>query len=600
MSLRARLTLLITSLVAAAVFTVAVIHLQGLLGSRIGQAVERSNAMAQIVKREVLSRASARMAALGETPADYDTRTTIWARAIAEDIEMPQLLTETLATSPGIVEISVLGPDDRILASSRAGLVGKAGRHREDLRRLAALNFAAQVMALRYSDAEYESIAVLGELGRRKAIFTIQVLTPISLLSEYMRGELLTTSRVMLLVLLLSSLVAYVTAQLAYRPLTRLSQAIDRIATGEPSSDERPFSTAREYALVQEKLRILGEQFRGAQAGAVDLRGSVQQLLAKMETATLLFDRKGRLTMSSPVAERMLARDRQELHNSSFEDLFPELPPHAFEARVRGLTVGSLRVDLDPLPGGGAMVRLSDPEGRQLLESQLSVSSRVAAISRLTSRVAHEIKNPLNAISLQFELLRALFGEKIPEARPRMDDLLAEIQRLDRVVRTFLDFTRPIQLESEAFDLRQVVQGLNSLIAVEAHAQGVEIACDVPGNEVVVRGDEALLRQAVLNVVRNAMEAMPNGGTLRMRVENDDDAVLVVEDTGVGIPAENREKIFQLYFSTKDQGSGIGLAMTFRAVQLHNGVLEVESEPGKGTSIRIRLPQMNRKEAVAV
>jgi signal transduction histidine kinase len=165
------------------------------------------------------------------------------------------------------------------------------------------------------------------------------------------------------------------------------------------------------------------------------------------------------------------------------------------------------------------------------------------------------------------------------------------IQRLDRVVKSFLDFTRPVELKVEEFDFGRLVAELAGLVRLDAEAQGIQVICDT-ADEVVVRGDRDLLKQALLNVVVNGLQASSSGGTLELRLEGTDDGWLVrIKDHGAGIPEDIRPQIFQLYFSTKGgKGSGIGLAMTFQAVQLHGGTIDVVSGVGQGTEFRILMP----------
>jgi signal transduction histidine kinase len=328
--------------------------------------------------------------------------------------------------------------------------------------------------------------------------------------------------------------------------------------------------------------------------------------LERIEEAILLFDGNGRTVISTQPTERILGIPHEEMMNLRLEDLFPPgtaagdaiaqavltrqpLRDASVEWPKDGETVAVL-LSLEPLPDG-VLLRLHDPEGRRAVEAQLSLSSRLTAINRLTGGVAHAIKNPLNAIALRLELLRSRVLPEIPQAEAEMEIIAQEIARLDRVVRTFLDFTRPVVLNSAEFDLRETVGGILNLVRPEAEGCGVRIETERPAASVRVCGDRELLRQAILNIVRNALDAMPGGGLLRVRVFRDGaEVVLAISDTGPGIPAENLDQIFELYFSTKEKGSGIGLAMTFRAVQLHGGSIEVESEPGDGATFSIRLP----------
>ena len=205
--------------------------------------------------------------------------------------------------------------------------------------------------------------------------------------------------------------------------------------------------------------------------------------------------------------------------------------------------------------------------------------------------MAHEVKNPLNAILLHVEVARGKLSHGDTDVAPQMEIIAREILRLDRVVRTFLDFTRPVELKLATVSMRELVQEIVELARPQAAAAGIGVTVRDEAEGVDVRVDRDLFKQAVLNIVVNGMQAMPNGGELRFEATAGENGTeLRISDTGTGIPEALREKIFRVYFSTKKDGSGIGLAMTFRIVQLHDGTIDFTSEPGKGTTFLIRLP----------
>jgi signal transduction histidine kinase len=229
------------------------------------------------------------------------------------------------------------------------------------------------------------------------------------------------------------------------------------------------------------------------------------------------------------------------------------------------------------------------------MASQFDVATRLAAISRISGGVAHEIKNPLNAISLRLDLLRAHAEAQQDGLIPEIDILSKEVRRLDRVVKTFLDFSRPLEVRFADVDLAALAGEVANLMTPQARASGVEMHFEAPAEPALMRGDADLLKQAILNLVTNALEAMKSekksDGVLRLKVERAGDTVAVeIDDNGPGIPPEVRDKVFQLYFTTKERGSGIGLAMTYRAVQLHNGTVDFTSELGRGTTFRLQFP----------
>jgi signal transduction histidine kinase len=253
------------------------------------------------------------------------------------------------------------------------------------------------------------------------------------------------------------------------------------------------------------------------------------------------------------------------------------------------------------------------------MQSTIAYSRKLVALGRLTAGIAHEVKNPLNAMMIHLELLRtkinrglrptavpvAAGGLSLAEARPagraeadalqHVEIIESEIRRLDEVVQGFLKFTRPEDLRLQPVRVKDVFDEILPLIAPEAEKNNVRVDVVAPAEAPWVNADASMLRQAFLNLALNACQAMPQGGTLRLscapaagnRVE------VRFADTGVGIPAEHLSKIFDLYFTTKDHGTGIGLSMVYRIIQLHDGEVEVESSKDRGTTFRVLLPRAN-------
>jgi signal transduction histidine kinase len=177
-----------------------------------------------------------------------------------------------------------------------------------------------------------------------------------------------------------------------------------------------------------------------------------------------------------------------------------------------------------------------------------------------------------------------------------VDILSGEMQRLDRVVQTLADFSRPMELHLHELDLRKVVRSVIELTEAEMTENNVRMKTELPRDPVPVRVDDELIRQALLNLLPNAKQAMPEGGTIRVGVRREAQfAVVEVEDSGEGIPAELLPRIFELYFTTKQKGSGIGLATTYRILQMHGGAMDVRSNPDpeaadRGTTFTLRVP----------
>jgi len=202
------------------------------------------------------------------------------------------------------------------------------------------------------------------------------------------------------------------------------------------------------------------------------------------------------------------------------------------------------------------------------------------------------VKNPLNAMTIHLELLKERLGASREPVQEHLEVIGNEIKRLDRAVQGFLKFMRPQELALTSVDLNGLLRELEALLRPEWQNAGVQFVADLAPELHSIRGDEELLRQAFLNILLNACQAMPKGGPIRIATTLDQGefARVAISDEGAGIPPEDLEKIFSLYYTTKPGGSGIGLSLAYRFVQLHDGSIDVSSEVGKGTAFVVRLP----------
>jgi len=247
--------------------------------------------------------------------------------------------------------------------------------------------------------------------------------------------------------------------------------------------------------------------------------------------------------------------------------------------------------------------------GSESHASRLSVSKRLMALGRVSSGIAHEVKNPLNAMGIHLELLKMQLNDlasgrpgAVEEAREHVTILAQQMRRLDNVVQGFLAFARPEALALAPVSMPALINDMLPVILAEAEKTGVTVVVDCPTSLPAVQGDEGQLHQAFLNLALNACQAMPQGGQLRIVARRAEDRQLEVriEDTGTGIAPEHVDKIFNLFFTTKPEGSGVGLALVFRTIHLHDGDIEVQSVPGRGTTFRITLPLAETAEGVII
>jgi signal transduction histidine kinase/HAMP domain-containing protein len=619
MSLKTRLQLSIIALNLGLVLLYSLMHVYSIAEVRQQNFAERASGVADQVQSFVQERVNAITEQSTELPSNPAELNVFYHQAAREDQRIQGMLESVFASTKVLSRILILDNEDRILVSSNildvTGLESPSGEVvlLEEFLQRGSLSRMLTIFN------ETQEIAIERSLGSgEEKVFSIRVVLSSLLLRDAVMEQLRYLLPLSVFAFLLAIVLAVFVSNLATRQLRRVSEAIDRIAAGEQQKLlPAPTNTGfKEYDIVQSKLEMLGQQIRGAKQDARSMQEGVRQLLARTEKAVMLFDASDCLVSAGENTELILNRSRFELIGKRSGDIFP--PSTKLGALiVRAVTLKTsvkdqlVLVDRDGLPPVkafvtvepmdqfsswervGTLVTLRDAESHAVIQSQLDVSTRLSAISRLTSGVAHEIKNPLNAMNLHLEVLKTHLPEGQENAQKSVGVIAAEITRLNRVVNTFLDFTRPVDLNLENLNLADLVSDTGKLFAPQADAKGAQLVVVHPPAPIFVRGDRDLLKQALLNVTANALEAIGEQGRVEVELSREtDDCILRVTDNGEGIPTEIQDKIFQLYFSTKGKGrgTGIGLAMTFRIVQLHNGAIWFESEPGKGTSFWIRLP----------
>jgi len=543
--------------------------------------------------------------------------------AALRDQALTDRLRKLVTASRAILEIAIVEPVTNVILAdtlpTRLGTIGIPNKGFGPL--VTDTGWLAKVRVLTRSDVEYYQLQDSLGPSPDKPVLYVRVIVLPSLIRNKMIPTLNQTARIAVFSVIGAVLLTFLFSTLAFRPLGHIGHMLDMVAKGEfePEKLAPEKGATDELSVMASKVSLLGQRLRGAQYEAADLRGNIGHLLQDLEDAVFIFNRERRLVFASGSVEKFLGKNRDDLPGLPLPDVFPpattlglliaqasetgrtirnrRIPMGAPGENQVGLALVLLSVDvLESLPGitgtgSGLLIRLRDPEAQRKIGHQLQTADRLAAISRISGGVAHEVKNPLNAILLHVEVARSKMRRGDTDVTPEMDIISREILRLDRVVKTFLDFTRPVELNLGNVPVQELMNEIVELARPQAAASKiqVEVRGDAEGAE--VRVDRDLIKQAILNVVVNGMQAMPDGGNLSFECSvSDDTAEIRVADTGAGIPQELREKIFRLYFTTRKEGSGIGLAMTFRIVQLHDGTIDFTSEPGKGTTFLIRLP----------
>jgi signal transduction histidine kinase len=283
------------------------------------------------------------------------------------------------------------------------------------------------------------------------------------------------------------------------------------------------------------------------------------------------------------------------------------LPIRTLTEGVKAVAAGDLTRKVDVRSGDeigllarefNAMAASLERQRRELLRAE-----RLAAVGRISAQITHEIRNPLNAIGLNAELLAEEL-EALPGVPPDLRQLVAaigrEVDRLHGVTEEYLRFAR---LPKPAFaleDLNELLGVIADFVRPELGLARVELRLDLAPGLPAVRADEGQLRAAFLNLLRNSREAMPGGGTVELRTRAVEGGVeAAVRDTGGGIPPEDLTRIFDPFYSTKERGTGLGLPYALQVVQEHGGTIRCESQVGSGTCFTVRLPAASGERAPA-
>ena len=611
MRLKTKLVLAITLLVFLIAGLLSLVYVSQLLHSAIQQSYDTNRMVANQVRFALQNALEAGLKDQKVDPNNPGQLRNLAAEAVRDNAALQAVIDSVNRYSLTVYDINIGDNQLSTLLSTNPENEDKPLPARPDYNQLLDANPVGLMQEVFGPPKVYDVVAPLERNGQPFATVHVGVRT--TFLRAVYEPWLSATITLMVLVLGAALIAAFLLSNLALRPLEEISLQLDYwTAASEAAGEDEKKEAAKEdtAARVSNKIDFIGQRMRDVQEVFSALKENLDQILGNLQDGILLFTGDGRAVLVSEAARRFLAIDRNAILGRHAREIFDsstvlgQMLREAFDAgatlaqvEIRTETGRRIQVSLDLIhddrtsPGLGALVTLHDLESVEEIGSELELSRRMAAIGRLTSGVGHEVKNPINAIVVHLELLKTKLGDASAPAVRHLEVIDAEIHRLDRVVQTLVDFSRPVELRLSEQDLRPVISDVLALAAEELSTHKVTLVSRLPSKPLVANIDADLLKQAVLNVIQNGAQAMPQGGRLEVILEEEGKtAVLRVSDEGPGIPEEIREKIFDLYFTTKSGGSGIGLAMTYRILQFHHGSVEVESEVGRGAEFLLRIP----------
>lgn len=607
---RLRLKTKLVLAISGMVFILVAVLCSVYIAHSVRLSVVEANLRADFVAKEIQHSAREATVDLGQLNVDVNNPELVQAaleRRLQSDRGLNTLLQTILAYSKTTYDAGIADMNGRAIVHTTVP-VGTQLERREDYGDVLSAGFLRQ-LAIIYGPPRVYDLHETIQRGAGRRFGNIRVGISTVFLKDELQQQLTRALMFSALAILLSLAAAAGVSNIALRPLEAIGRRLDQMTAEVPDTQPQPDpGRVDEFSLVNTKIDRLGRQIRDVKEVFSTLKGNLDQIMGNLQDGLVLFTSDTRVVLVSASAERFIARSRAEILGKPVEEIFTDANKlglivldafalhQAIPQREIELENGRrIQIALDFIDRSGerigALLTMRDAESVRRIENEIELSRRLAAIGRLTSGVAHEVKNPINAIVVHLELLREKMREIDPNTRRHMDIIGSEIQRLDRVVQTLVDFNRPVELRLSSFDLRRVVDEVGMLASPEAARLGVKVNTHLGTDALPVKADSDLVKQALLNVMLNGVQAMEHGGTLTIvAFRHNSAASIEVRDQGGGIAPEIRDKVYNLYFTTKKSGSGIGLSMSYRVLQMHSGSLSFESEMGVGTTFRLSLP----------
>jgi signal transduction histidine kinase/HAMP domain-containing protein len=525
---------------------------------------------------------------------------------LTNDQALKAFLSSSQAFGEGVVYARVDDMNGMPIASAEQvdGKQGAAAPFNELLNQADAWSPWTRIHAL-WNERTYEISRVVMADGKPFAMIRIGLSTALIAAEAHRAVKEIVTAG--LAGVILSLIGAMVAARFMLRPIAAITSGVEQIAAGTDDVNLR-VEARDELGTLAEKFNDLSRRIKSSRAQWETERGQFINIFRSITDAVLLLDAGGAVLFANAEAQGRLGLPAGGLaegkplnlligKDNPLERMVETAYATGTEVRdvaldlTEGGTPNRVLVSIFSLGHGpeppGLLVVVRDLESMRELENVVDYSGRLVRLGGLISGVAHQIRNPLNAMNLQLELLIQDATRQLPIDQ-RVRALRQEVERLDRAVNALMRFMRPEQLKLA----RCSVNDLLAEAAAPLAKPGITVQREFDARVETIQADRALLSEALRNVLSNAAEAMADGGTVRITtsLSRGGFVEIMVADEGPGIPAEDLSRVFNLYFTTKKNGNGLGLPLALRAIDLHRGTMDIRSERGAGTTVVIRLP----------
>jgi len=586
MHLRARLALMALVLMLVPTIALSIISIDSRISAMVdGMSRSTDLMIAQIFEQVRLALSEGN----GDVPA-----------ALRGSEPLRKMLDSTVAFGPAVVAASIDGTDGKVIVAANGDGEGQPALNLPSVKELDQqasrwLLFTSLPDLL--TAKVYEARRRVDINGQPVATISVGVTT--ALIADQARHMLTVIVATAVLVIAAAILVVLLIANRILLQLSILTSGFEQLAAGK-SPSEVQVSGVGELSTLAEKFNELSRQVRADRSRLDSDQSHLFDVVRSIQDAVVLLDANGIVLFANKEAQERLAPKSGPLEGTSLASALD--PGHPLLPLVQSTVAGTEAHDVPlALPAGGTYLvsffrlgRERVPAGMLIvlrdlkpvieLETALDSSNRLARLGTLVSGLAHQLRSPLNGMNMRLELLRHEAGDA---GAKHIDKLRHEVRRLDEAVEALLRFMRPEQLKLSEFDVNELIKELGARVNGEKIKVEYQLDPALPP----VQADRGLIYEALTNLITNAEQAMTEGGEMSLATRPLGSSVEVtVADHGPGIDKEKLDRIFDLYYTTKASGSGLGLPFAMRAIELNGGKIAIDSELGQGTVCKVTIP----------